>query len=247
MSEKEVRRTNLVLQIRSVWDSALELLFPVRCAGCGTTGVQLCEQCVASFLSPVRPACAICGGALYSGRLCRQCLAEPPQFRSVVSAFRFEGRLRNAIHAFKYQRRAGLAAPLAEAIQKSIQPPSVEALVLCAVPLHADREVERGYNQSALLAGYLSEHWNLPVLPARALVRIRATESQIHRDARLRWANMRGAFSADKQTVQGRPVLLIDDVCTTGATLHGCAEALMAAGAVSVDAITLARAGNTIN
>jgi ComF family protein len=113
--------------------------------------------------------------------------------------------------------------------------------LIVPVPLHAARWRERGYNQSTLLASQLATASGLRLIE-EALTRIRATAPQITLNAVEREANVRGAFEARADLVRGRRVLLVDDVCTTGATLAACSHALKPAGAISVWALTLARA-----
>lgn len=108
------------------------------------------------------------------------------------------------------------------------------------VPLHPSRQKARGYNQAGLLAAVLARHAQLPV-NERDLVRTRATMPQVGLGAEERKANVRHAFAWNGNHLEGTRVLLIDDVCTTGATLDACASALRQAGANSVWALTLAR------
>jgi ComF family protein len=113
---------------------------------------------------------------------------------------------------------------------------------LCAVPLHPKRLAERGYNQSELVASELAARWEIPLLGRMALQRVRETCSQVDLGRAERLTNVRNAFAADPALVRGLQIVLFDDVCTTGATLVACAEALLAAGARRVSAVTLARA-----
>ncbi len=108
------------------------------------------------------------------------------------------------------------------------------------IPLHAERERKRGYNQSALLARAFSEGAALPYAE-HALQRTRFTTPQVGLTAVERLVNVQDAFAADS-CVQGRHVLLIDDVCTTGATMAAAANALLAAGARAVSGYCVARA-----
>jgi ComF family protein len=113
--------------------------------------------------------------------------------------------------------------------------------VIVPVPLHAARFRERGYNQAALLAHELARYTGLTV-DEQTLVRKRATAPQTKLDAKQQKENVHAAFSCSGDTLAGKRVLLIDDVCTTGATLEACAIALLESGAHSVQALTLARA-----
>jgi ComF family protein len=113
--------------------------------------------------------------------------------------------------------------------------------VLVPVPLHATRLRERGYNQAALLAREMARRVGLAV-DERSLVRQRATASQVDLNVKQRKENVRAAFRCSGNGLVGKHVLLIDDVCTTGATLEACAMALCEGGARSVQALTLARA-----
>jgi ComF family protein len=113
--------------------------------------------------------------------------------------------------------------------------------MIVPVPLHPWRFWRRGYNQAALLAGELGRRVGLPVDEA-ALRRVRATSSQMRLGAADRRRNVKGAFTCRPDRVQDKRVLLMDDVCTTGATLEACSDALRAGGATGVWALTLARA-----
>lgn len=233
----------LTHQAQRVGQAILDLIFPPQCEVCGQHGYVLCSDCVAAFLPVGEAVCKICGEMMdNSGGLCPRCAATPPHFTHVRSAYRFEGGIRQAIHALKYKRRRTIAAPLAAGMVRILNShPSTDG-GLCAVPLHPDRQTQRGYNQSALLAQELSQQWLIPLMPEAALRRIRATESQVELNFEARQNNVRAAFTAQPDLVKGRHIILVDDVCTTGATLNACAEALLSAGAKTVSGVTLARA-----
>jgi ComF family protein len=184
----------------------------------------------------------VCGDVEAGPHLCRRCRERRPAFARAYSGFRFDGRLRQAIHALKYNGRQDVAVYLVEALVGVLSPPDSTAFEVCAVPLHADREAQRGFNQAALLAAELAVAWGMPYLGPAALSRIRATDTQIGLDFTARQVNVQGAFAADPGLVSGRYILLVDDVCTTGATLDACAGALRAAGATTIVGVTLARA-----
>ena len=147
--------------------------------------------------------------------------------------------MRKAIHAYKYNRRPELARVLASLVGEYFAAHPLPTDVILAVPLHELRERSRGYNQSLLLAQLLGAQTDLPVWE-NALTRVRATQSQTKLNAVARKANVQGAFAADER-VAGRHILLIDDVCTTGATMDACSVALKERGAKSVWGLALAR------
>lgn len=117
---------------------------------------------------------------------------------------------------------------------------ALEADLLVPVPISRTRQRQRGYNQAAMLARALAENVAIPFYP-QALHRVRSTPSQVGLDRNARRENVRGAFVADPRWVRGKRVVVVDDVCTSGATLEACAAALYQAGAVSVWGFTLAR------
>ncbi len=151
----------------------------------------------------------------------------------------YEGRLRKLIHLLKYDRIRPLGAPLGEYLA-SVLPRNEQVEVVVPVPLHWRRRWQRGFNQSELLAERVAERYGLR--PLRALRRVRATASQAGLTSSKRRANVSGAFAATKiQAVEGRRILLVDDVMTTGATATACGSALKRAGALRVTVLTLAR------
>ncbi len=173
-------------------------------------------------------------------RLCRICRETHLTIDGIRAVAYFEGNLRSAIHRFKYDGAQALAGPLAQLLVEYQKDNQLPADVIVPVPLHPHREAERGYNQSALLARVLSSHLGVPATET-ALARVRATTPQVSLDAIERHSNVAGAFRARVHEVTGRRVLLIDDVCTTGATMESCSQALKSAGARSVWGLALAR------
>jgi ComF family protein len=149
----------------------------------------------------------------------------------------YEGALRAIIHALKYDGRRSLARPLARLMRERGADVLTGAAWVVPVPLHPSRRRERGFNQAADLARYVG----VPV--RRALRRSRATAVQAGLPAARRHKNVRNAFVATRaaRELKGQVVVLIDDVCTTGATLSACADALQAIGVAEVRALTAAR------
>jgi ComF family protein len=217
-------------------NAVVETAFPRRCANCGRRGVWVCEACAELVQRFSEPWCARCGTPVSSsGCRCGELPSEIAQFRTVGS---YGGWLRAAILAMKYGEETARAKPLAELIA-----PLLSTLGpwdwLVPVPLHVRRQRERGFNQAELLARAMAIDEDKIVT---ALIRrTRATPHQVGLDAAARRENVRGAFAVvDPTIVLGKRIVLIDDVMTTGSTLHQCAVVLLGSGATSVSAVTLA-------
>jgi len=227
---------------RNIWTHLLALFFPERCVSCGQAGSPFCSECQRKVEFVLPPLCPLCGNPSSSELFCQRCQQSAPAIDGVRSVAFFEPPLRQAVHALKYRGLRSLAAPLAGLMAVYWRRDSLPAGVIVPVPLHRSRLRERGYNQAALLARALGAEIGLPVREDW-LVRTRATLPQVELDASERKKNVADAFQCrNSDAVAGRRVLLIDDVCTTGATLESCSLALREAGAQSVWAFTLARA-----
>lgn len=176
----------------------------------------------------------------------------PPQFIRAVSYGVYQGRMREAIHALKYDRlrpaARGLGRMLAEAMAQLASEAPVQMLVI-PVPLHRSKHALRGFNQSRSLAAEALKclrashpQWRL-TLASRSLLRQRATQTQAGLTPRQRRLNLRGAFVvSDPARITAQHILVVDDILTTGATARAAAQALVKAGAASVWVATLARA-----
>lgn len=205
----------------------------------------LCAHC-AQNVEPVPVAiCGQCGRLQPQAvALCTRCRQAPnPALTLARAAALYEEPLRTAIHALKYEGRPELAAPLSRYLVavfgQTPWPNLATGIDACLpVPLHPERQGERGYNQSALLATAFAQAVGLPLCETY-LSRTRKTASQVTLSANERLVNVAGAFTASP-TVAGKRLLVIDDVTTTGATLTACAEALKGAGAVAVFGLALA-------
>ena len=220
---------------------ALDLLFPQRCVGCGKEGNFICQSCCSSLPRVMPPLCLKCGRPQPSGILCPSCVGWQAEIAGIRSPFRFEGTVRQAVHQLKYKNLRALAAPLAKMLNDYLIANPIPAEVLVPVPLHRKRLRERGYNQSSLLAKELGKLINSPVV-YDCLIRQQNTPPQA-RTATVdeRRKNVADAFTCVGERLRNQQVLVIDDVSTSGATLDACAQALKAAGAVSVWGLVLAR------
>ncbi|HEX2758978.1 MAG TPA: ComF family protein [Rhizomicrobium sp.] len=223
-----------------------DLLFPPLCMSCrAPVGEQgLCAPCWSGITFLDGPACACCGlpfpVALEGENFCAACLARKPAFDSARAVMVYDDKSRAAILALKHADRLELVPGFARWLGRGGTLAGCDLIV--PVPLHYLRLWQRRYNQSAELARKLANGRDIRV-DAFALTRTRATPSQgAMASAKARRRNVQRAFQVpDPARVQGRHVLLLDDVLTTGATAEACARALKRAGAASVHVLALAR------
>lgn len=232
---------SLLPQVAKLGGVALNLLFPQSCVGCGKEGDLICSACRRSLPRISPPLCPQCGIPQSSSILCPGCVAWQAQIDGIRSPFCFDGVIRPAIHQLKYRNLRTLAAPMAKLLNDYLTGSPMPGEVLVPVPLHQKRLRERGYNQAGLLARELGKLRSVPVVED-CLIRVRYALPQA-RTATVteRRRNVAGAFSCRNDRLEGKQVLLIDDVATSGATLDACAAALKAGGVTSVWALVLAR------
>jgi len=223
---------------QSLHRAFLDLLFPPRCVVCRDVGESLCASCQSRIEKINPPFCKRCGRPLETDP-CSHCQRIPLQIDGVRALAFFQGVMRDAIHRFKYNHRSELAPIFGGMLNTYLDVHPLPANVIVPVPLHPEQERARGYNQSLLIANELGAHRHLPVL-GQSLERVRPTRPQYKLDASERRDNVRGAFAADLR-VAGMRVLVLDDVCTTGATMDECSIALRKSGARSVWGLALAR------
>ena len=226
---------------------ALDLLFPPHCAACQRLGAWLCTDCLNEIEAIELPVCQYCGRPRAGdsrAAVCGRCQVSPIQLDGLRAYAIHGGPLREAIHQFKYEDLRGLAGLLGQLMADGwsrLAPRDLELDAIVPVPLHRNRQRQRGYNQAALLARELGHCLQLPIVED-AVVRSRATAPQVDLNARARRENVRDAFRCEGNGLSGKRILLVDDVCTSGATLESACLALRGAGVSSVWACTLTRA-----
>jgi len=253
-----------LLRLNAIAESLFTTLFPSDCRLCGEPLVRIsrlpvCESC----LTAIRPidglACGICGERLTSRYTvssldgiarCGNCERQNPAFTKAVAYGSYDGGLRELIHLLKYDHvrpAAGvLGRMLAEALC-NLQPSFGDRLpLIIPVPLHREKARQRGFNQSELIARSAMKAGvgDVPQLEVNvsAVARVRTTESQTGLTRHQRLENIRGAFAVIRpEEVDGRDIVLVDDVFTTGTTVSECARVLRKAGAEQVWAATVAR------
>lgn len=257
--------------IRKGLKQTLGLLYPACCAGCGRNfrpapadirncflkrlGDHLCPECM-SKAEPIKPPwCSICGlpftAKVGPDHLCGGCIRKPPVYARARAVFVFQDPVRRLIHGLKYAGQVNLAKPLGEILLQCLfqyWPDNGIDLVM-PVPLYPAKERRRTFNQAWLML----RSWKAAIrefgfadppfgLQKQVLVRRRDTDSQAGLNREQRRKNIRRAFEVVRpELVEGKNILLVDDVLTTGATAEACSRTLLHSGARQVDVLVLAK------
>lgn len=229
-----------------------QLLLPAECLVCHRL---LGPQCSDDLICPVcrlrwrpvrRPWCERCGQPEPHFGPCRLCREWPVELRAARSAVWLDGGARRAVHALKYGGLARVGRDMAAVVARLVERPEPGSVIV-PIPLGARRRARRGYNQSEALALPLAGIWGLRNRP-ELLVRTRDTATQTALTPTARLANVAGAFGVPQTQFRTHdrsataPLVLVDDVFTTGATLAEAARALAVAGFQSITAVTFGRA-----
>ncbi len=227
----------------------LNSIFPLKCEVCQrqlplTAGSRICPGCRGKVLAIGDYYCRKCGKSLQiDTSFCLDCHSQNTlYYDSIRAAGIYDGVLREAIQAFKYNQRSCLGTELGELMLNSYQThfPKVNFAALVPVPLHKKQAVKRQYNQSEVLARSLNKATGIPVAP-KTLARIRQTKPQYTLNKQERAENIKNAFQVkDSAPLPGANILVIDDICTTGSTINECARVLKQAGAAEVHGLVLA-------
>jgi ComF family protein len=227
-----------------------DAVLPPTCLACGIPVAgegSLCASCWNGLTLIERPFCdrlAIpFSYDIGEGALSAEAIADPPPFDRLRAVALFDGVARELVHALKYRDHVELVQWMAGWMRRVGGDVIVNADVIVPVPLHWRRLWWRRFNQAAALATEIGAQTERDV-SLQSLQRIRPTGRQVGQSRNARNANVRGAFKVDPQRrieIAGRRVLVIDDVCTTGATLGAVTKALRRCGASSVDALVFAR------
>ena len=240
---------------RSLADALLAVLLAPSCAACDQpleepTRSAVCAECWSAIRPLNPPLCETCGDALPSWRAisafeqqCARCRRLPRVITAGRAIAAYDGRLRDILHALKYDGRRSLAAPLARLMTAAGSRVLAGADFVVPVPLHFVRRHQRGFNQAEAIAAHL------PLPSLSALRRRRWTATQTDLPEAQRHRNVREAFAVTwraRRAIRGAVLVLVDDVSTTGATLDACARVLIEAGAKEVRALTAARAASRV-
>lgn len=247
----------------TIKDGIAEAIFPsnIYCICCGSLidnsrPYAFCDACVKKFHWITGRTCDKCGKALpdtYKGKLCYDCMRIEHTFEKGFSCLTYGIHEREVLLDHKYNGKGYLAAKFGDILYDRISCENIRPDVIIPVPISAGRMKTRGYNQSALMAKQLSKRWGVP-MDDTALVRRKETTLLRSLNPAERRLALSGAFAvlrrgqfgknAESRRLEGKTVLLIDDIYTTGATVDTCASVLMDAGAEKVYVLTLMSGGN---
>jgi ComF family protein len=256
-STNESNRAGASARFQRVASSLKARVLPQRCFFCSDSSVDaVCVPCATALPRSPLDACPRCQLPSVAAQVCGRCIKRPPPWQRLVSPWRYEFPLDRALVAGKHAAAFAIYQWFADVIETDLfaaetqneyvgAVPSrpADALTLIPIPASSARLEARGFNQSEFIAHALAKRFSRFGLQVdrTSLVRIRDTETQHQRNWAERRANIRGAFAATR-SLSGQRVLLIDDVLTTGATMGELSRVALAAGALSVDALVIARA-----
>jgi len=237
------------MQINSfLFKQFVDLLIPLRCVKCGSileNREGLCATCWPLIPFTTKPYCACCGlpfdFEIAEGALCGACSHELPLYKTARSVFSYTLESKELILKFKHTDSIHSAPVFATWMARALD--EIENPLCIPVPLHWTRLFMRTYNQAALLAREIGRLKGWAYAPS-LLMRKRRTPSQGHLSKKDRIKNVSRAFNVTNAKIvrlEGRTILLVDDVFTTGATLNACSKILLKAGAQEVHALTLGR------
>lgn len=214
-------------------EKLIEFIATDECLVCSKEGLCLCEGCAPAVLVAKKQSCVFCNALNETGKTCQNCFRKHSLSGATI-AYRYEGTVKELIAQMKYQNRRSVARFFAAKLpQKLVE----QGYVVCYVPADGPARRRRGYDQSAILA---QSYARLAGAKAHNLLYRQKHSSQVGKGRTNRFASVKGNFLASGR-VDGKRILLIDDVITTGATTSECAKVLKAAGAKSVWALAIAK------
>jgi ComF family protein len=232
----------MIAQLKNIFNSTLHLFYPHVCTGCGSDLLEednlLCLRCIHNL--PHTNFAQFANNPIekyFWGRI---------PLTSAYSQFYFskEFLIQHLIHQLKYRGDTNIGFYLGEIMGKTLlnsnRFSSIDSLI--PLPLYADKEHKRGFNQAEIICNGMSSVMNVPVLNG-VVIRQHATETQTRKHRTERWENVKGSFKVIKEDeLSGKHLLLVDDVVTTGATLEACGHAILQANNVRLSLATLAYA-----
>jgi len=235
-----------------ILDKILEIFFPSHCLSCEkiiSKNGLFCDVCWPKLQFITEPKCAICAYPFdveikIASPICAKCIENKPAFERVITIFRFNEILSKAIGDLKYRDQTFLAKKLARILAPKIKSEIENSDIFCVVPLHLKKLRRRKFNQAVLIASACASLQRDNKLIPDLLWRLVDTVPQVMLKKKQREKNLKKVFVVNKkyrELVKGKKILLLDDVMTTGATLHNCAKALKKFGAKEVVVVVIAK------
>jgi len=232
------RIMNIMDVFKETYEGILDLFYPPHCLLCNSFADEwLCKACIDNINTSSLPFCRTCKKEFTRvGDICPQCRGET----FICSLGYYEGKLKEVIHKFKYERKIILKHKLVELMaEKFLKYFPLNYDIITPVPLHKNKEIDRGFNQSEELCKILSK--KIGINYNNIIKRIIDTEQQANIKGKDRLNNVKNAFVIlDHKMVEGKKILLIDDVLTTGATAGECLKELKINGSCKVDILVIA-------
>lgn len=242
--------------LRDFFGFLLDLIFPIQCLGCGNKNSYLCKKCLENISPPAVEFCPVCEKAVTdSGKLCSLCQKENHPLNQLIVAANYQNELLSrSVHFFKYRFVRSLGTPLGEVLTKAIQKSHLAIPdFIIPIPLHSFRQRWRGFNQAEILCKEISllliPGIEIPVI-SDLVVRQKFTRPQMKISGyHQRQQNIAGAFNLNHYSkwlteIKGKRILIVDDICTTGATLFEVARVIKKLQPKSIVGAVLARQKN---
>lgn len=214
-------------------EKLIEFIAPDECLVCRLEGRCLCEGCAKSVLQPKKQSCVFCNTLNETGKTCPNCYRKHGLAGATI-AYRYEGSVKELIAQMKYQNRRSVARYFASKLPTE---PARQDYIICYVPADGPARRRRGYDQAEILARAYAKQVGAK---AQSLLYRKQHSAQVGKGRTNRFESVQGNFLS-RTRIDGKEVVLIDDVITTGATTSECAKVLKAAGAKSVWALAIAK------
>jgi ComF family protein len=238
----------------NLFTELIDIIYPPKCRICqdflndSETKIRgICDECYSNFPLLTHPFCSACGvpygSKVEEDHLCEKCIRETPLYDELRAPYLYEEKIMDAVHLIKYSGKSYLAKSLGPLLADYLKNwlSDTNGMIMIPVPLHKKKLRQRGFNQSVLLVKSVSRILDMEA-DYFTLIRIKYTETQTGLTLEERRKNVKGAFEVSgKKDLNGKTVILVDDVATTGNTINECARVLKKAGCERVFGLVLAR------
>ncbi len=220
-----------------------DFLFPSKCVNCeapvSIANNCLCKSCF-NKISPINDGCGLCSGSIAGGK-CGICSERKFYISRNVTLSEYSGVMKNVIHSYKFNKKKRLHTHIAETALSELKKYNIQFDIITSVPMNRTKQWQRGFNQSELIAKFLSERLDKPYLPLlKEKSRFKSQKTLGYRE---RFLNILDRYRIlNTKKIKEKNIMLIDDVFTTGATINECARIIKSFGAEKVYSLTIARA-----